>query len=221
MKRGWLLFLPLFCLGNLFPGPVAGHKVETIGACTNTEVGDAVKGALNPEGFRITGSSGILCEVWLRKVIPQKAGSTGSAYNTIANGAFIGVITYPSKAGDYRGQGIKPGTYTMRYHTIPQDGNHVGAAPVPDFFLLVPASADKNPNALIEFQEAANLSKQASGTNLPSPLSLTASTGGGTLAFREANESDSALETKTKAKPVGDGAEVDFPLAVILIGKAE
>jgi hypothetical protein len=221
MKRGWLLFLPLFCLGNVFPGAVAGYKVETIGGCTNAEVSEAVKSALNPEGFRITGGSGILCEVWLRKVIPQKAGSTGAAYNTIANGAFVGVITYPSKAGDYRGQGIKPGTYTLRYHAIPQDGNHAGAAPQPDFFLLLPASADKNPNALIEFQEAANLSKQASGTNHPAPLSLTPTTGGGALAFREANESDSALETKTKAKPAGEGAEVDFPLALILIGKAE
>lgn len=220
-KRGWLFFLPLLFLGNAFPGAVPGYKVETIAACTNPEVGEAVQKVLSPQGLRITGSSGVFCEIWFRKIIPQKAGSSGTAYNTVPNGAFIGVITYSSKAGDYRGQGIKAGTYTMRFGTIPQDGNHVGASPLPEFFLLSPAAADKNPDDITDFQELVNLSKKASGTNHPSPLNLALPAAEQAPAFRETDEGHAVLETKVKAKPAGGGAEVDFRLGVVLIGKAE
>ena len=114
---------------------------------------------------------------------------------------------------------VKPGTYTLRYQTIPQDGNHLGVSPSADFLLLVPAAADKNPDSLIEFQELIRLSKQASGTNHPNPLYLTVPASA--PVFREAEAGHWALEAKTKAKPAGGGSETDFPLAIILIGKAE
>src|SRR5437867_10494456 len=89
------------------------------------------------------------------------------------------------------------------------------------FLLLVPAAADKNPDSLIEFQEIIRLIKQASGTNHPNPLYLTVPASAGAAVFREAEEGHWALEAKTKAKPAGGGSETDFPLAIILIGKAE
>jgi hypothetical protein len=207
--------------------PVAGvraapnYKVETIGACTDSGVSEAMRNALQPHGIRVAGDSGPFCEVWLRKVLPQTAGSTGASYSTLANGTFVGVIVYRAGATDYRGQAVKPGTYTLRYQTIPQDGNHLGVSPSPDFLLLAPAAADKNPDSLIEFQELIKLSKQASGTNHPNPLYLTAPPSGGAAAFREAEAGHWALEAKTKAQPAGGGSETDFPLALVLIGKAE
>lgn len=220
MKLCWqTLVLIIFLIPGIASG-LPGYKVESMGACTSAEISDAVKGALHSQGLRVTGDSGALCEVWFRKVIPQKAGS-GVDYSTLANGTFVGVITYPGKAGDFRGQAIKAGTYTLRYQTIPQDGNHLGVSPTSDFFLLTPAASDKNPDAALEYQELIKLARQASGTNHPHPLNLIAPASGGATGFKESGEGHWALEAKTKAQPSGGGAEVDFPVAIILIGKAE
>ena len=221
MKSRWCtLLLVTLLIPGIASGP-SGYKVDSIGPCTSTDISDAVRKALQDQGLRVTGDSGVLCEIWLRKVIVQKAGSIGTNYSTLADGTFIGVIKYPGPAGDFRGQGIKAGTYTLRYQTIPQDGNHLGVSPTPDFFLLAPGGADKDPDAILENPELIKLSRQASGTNHPIPLNLKATAAGGATGFRESGEGRWALETKTKARPGGGGSEIDFPIAVILIGKAE
>ena len=209
----WILF-SLACLAA-----APANKVESTGPCTNTEVAEAMRATLQPAGLRVVGDSGVLCEVWMRKTIPQKSGASDASYGSLANGTFVGVITYTGKGGDYRGQVIKPGTYTLRFQTIPTDGNHLGVAPAPEFFLLAPASADKDP-ATVSYEDLIKLSKQASGTNHPHPLNLAQPTGGGNPSFKQEG-SHGALEAKTKAQPAGGGAEVDFPFAVVLIGKAE
>jgi hypothetical protein len=217
MKRRRLFVSVLFALASF--AATAANKVETTGACTNTEVAEAMRATLQPQGLRVVGDSGVLCEVWMRKTIPQKS---GAGYGSIANGTFVGVITYTGKGGDFRGQAIKPGTYTLRFQTIPSDGNHLGVAPSPEFFLLAPASADKDPAAQVSYEELVKLSKQASGTNHPHPLNLAPPSGGGNPTFKQVGEGERwALEGKTKAQPAGGGAEVDFPFAIILIGKAE
>src|SRR5262245_19713692 len=220
MKRRRLFVSVLFALASF--AATAANKVETTGACTNTEVAEAMRATLQPQGFRVVGDSGVLCEVWMRKTIPQKSGASGAGYGSIANGTFVGVITYTGKAGDFRGQAIKPGTYTLRFQTIPTDGNHLGVAPSPEFFLLAPASSDKDPAAQVSYEELVKLSKQASGTNHPHPLNLAQPAGAGNPSFKQVGEGERwALEAKTKAQPAGGGAEVDFPFAVVLIGKAE
>ena len=109
MKHGWhTVFLVVFLVSGIASG-LSGYKVESTGACTSAEISDAVKSALQPQGLRVAGESGALCEVWFRKVVPQKAGS-GADYSTLANGTFVGIITYPGKGGDFRGQAIKAGT---------------------------------------------------------------------------------------------------------------
>jgi hypothetical protein len=220
MNRRRLFASILFLLAGFTA--TAANKVETTGACTNSEVAEAMRATLQPQGLRVVGESGVLCEVWMRKSIPQKSGASGAGYGSIANGTFVGVITYTGKGGDFRGQAIRPGTYTLRFQTIPSDGNHLGVAPTPDFFLLAPASADKDPAAQVSPEELVKLSKQAAGTNHPHPLNLAQPTGGGNPSFKQAGEGERwALEGKTKAQPAGGGAEVDFPFAIILIGKAE
>ncbi len=221
MNRRWvaalfLLAVALPATGN--PAP-ATFKVETIGACTVPEVSDAMKKVLQDQGLRVAGDSGPLCEVWLRKVFPQSSG-TGTDYSTLAPGTFVGVIQYLSKGGDYRGQVIKPGIYSMRYQTMPSDGNHMGVAPTQDFFVLLPPTADKDPDAVLEYQDVISLGKQASGISHIYPLYLTTPSGGGNPGMQAVDESHWALEAKTKAQPKG-GAEIDFPVSLILVGKSE
>jgi hypothetical protein len=194
------------------------YKAEAIGECTAADLDPAVKSALNTEGVRVTGPDGAFCEIWLRKSIPQK--SAGGEYTTLANSVFTGVIVYSQKGGDYRGQGIKPGTYLMRYQSLPQDGNHMGVAPTKHFFLLSPASEDKDPAATPDYKTLIAMSRKAAGTNHPVTLWLTKASADPKPAVRSLDEGHWAVELKTKAQPAG-GAETDLPVAIILVGKSE
>ena len=198
----------------------SGYKAESAGPCTLPDVSDAMKASLQSEGVRVVDAKGVLCETWLRKIIPQKAGSSDSQYSTVDNGTFAGIINYPARAGDYRGQILKPGIYTMRFQAMPADGNHMGCAPSTDFVLLAPAGADQDPNAIIGYDELVKMSLKGSGTSHPIPLYLTIPGGAKGATFRSADEHHWAVEFKTKAQPAG-GAEIDFPVAIILVGKSE
>jgi hypothetical protein len=193
--------------------------VETIGACALPDISDAMKKTLQDQGLRVTGDSGPLCEIWLRKVLPQ-SGGTGTDYSTLAPGTFVGVIQYLGKGGDYKGQAIKPGTYTMRYQTMPSDGNHMGVAATPDFFVLLPPSADRDSDATLDFQELVRLGKLASSISHLYPLYLTSPAGAATPDIHQVDDSQWTLEAKTKAQPKG-GAEIDFPIALVLVGRSE
>ena len=218
MKQRWLFLLLPILIPILAVASPPPYKVETIGACTSADVSDEVKNSLQPRGFRILEDSGTFCEIWLRKVIPQK--SAGTDYNTIADGTLAGVIIYSGKAGDYRGQKVAPGTYTMRYQTMPSDGNHMGVSPTTDYFLLAPAGADKNPEAVFDYENLINLSRKASKTNHPAPIYLVAPAAGGKIDFHNTESGQWVLELKARVQP-GGGAEADLPLAIILIGKGE
>lgn len=200
--------------------PQTDYKAEPTGACDLPEVSAAMKGALQPQGLRVTGENGATFEMWLRKVIPQKAGSSGTSYGTIADGTFVGILKYDEEGGDFRGQTLKPGTYTMRYQTMPSDGNHMGCSPSPEFVLLSLVGEDTDPNGVVGYQDLIKNSRKASGAPHPAVLYLTIPEGADKPAFHAAEENDWALEATTKAQPAG-GAEIDFPIAVILIGKAE
>ncbi len=55
------------------------------------------------------------------------------------------MVRFPQGMSDYRGQSLPPGVYTLRYQLLPQDGNHMGVAPNPDFLLASPAASDSRP----------------------------------------------------------------------------
>ena len=56
--------------------------------------------------------------------------------------SLLGVVRYPERFRDRRGQTIKPGVYTMRYSFYPMNGNHQGVALQRDFAILSPAASD-------------------------------------------------------------------------------
>ncbi len=220
MNRRWFAVLPLLLFAvAVFAAPPA-YKVEKTGACASAELSDAMKSMLQPEGYRLAGDSGPVCEVWLRKILPMKSGSSAPEYGALNPGDFVGVIQYARVMGDYRGQSLKAGTYTMRYQTMPADGNHMGVSPTQEYVLLAPASLDKDPAATVEYDALLDLSRKVSGTTHPTPLYLVAPATGGNASFRDAGEGRWTLEIKTKGLATG-GAEVDFPLALVLIGKGE
>lgn len=150
-------------------------RVEPVGPPTDAAIPDNVRNVLDATGYRVVlGDGSIACDLWLRKAVPVQPEKDvpDVLYQELGESTFVGVISFPNLATDYRGQAIKPGAYTLRYELMPEDGNHLGAAPNRDFLLLIPVSADPDPSVTFKFDELVNLSRKASGTRHPAPLSL-------------------------------------------------
>ena len=206
-RRTASLVLPLAL--TLASGPAvfsATGKAERIGAFTGTAP-EWVKAALEPQGYRVSLSDGTVAhEVWFRKDLPG-----------LETGALVGVITFPKAAQDFRGQDVKPGTYTLRHARIPEDGDHLGAAPTSTFVLLIPTADDAKPGDGLTFKEVTKLSARTSGTNHPSPMNL---------ADVSAQKEFPAVATNTMGHEVfyvklktAAGAEV--PIGLVVKGRTE
>jgi hypothetical protein len=60
----------------------------------------------------------------------------------------------------------------LRYELQPNDGNHLGTSPTPDFLLLTPPSADSDPERTYSFDQLVDLNRQVTGTKHPAPINL-------------------------------------------------
>jgi hypothetical protein len=169
MKR---LFLFLFLLGSLQVH--AGPKAEKLDAFS--EGSEKLKATLSEAGFRIFLPNTLACcDVWLARSIEiQKKDVAGANYPELHESEFLGVITFPKGGGgDFRGQTVRPGSYTMRYELLPSDGNHLGVAPYPDFVLLIPIADDPDPAVKFDFATMVELSSKAARSGHPAAFEMT------------------------------------------------
>jgi hypothetical protein len=193
-------------------------KLEPIGAFTDTAASDSLKGALEEKGYRVLMDDGsVVCELWLRKTLPTSAKRdvSGAIYTDIPDSALIGVITFPKGGGDFRGQGIKAGAYTLRYALHPIDGNHLGISPVRDFLVMIPVAEDKDIAAQYKFEDLMKLSSKASGTAHPAPLSLVTPEGKGQPTLSENEYGHVTFSTRIKT------SSGEMPISFIVKGKVE
>jgi hypothetical protein len=86
---------------------------------------------------------------------------------------------------DYRGQRLAAGLYTLRYQTLPQDGNHMGVAPNPDFLLASPTANDSRPDESYVSKKLVALSTKSTGMNHPAVIALESAGEAGTIAKDE------------------------------------
>ena len=191
---------------------LAQAKVESIAAVPTAS--ESITKAVADHALRFT-SAGNTIQLWpARSVAGDANAADGALYPDLPRGAFAGVIQFSSEAADFRGQKIPAGTYTLRYAVLPADGNHLGVAPSPDFFLLVPVSNDVNPDALLPYPRLIRLSAKAAGTNHPAAFSLVA-----------ASKSSPSVSTDEKGHvSVTFDLNVNgksLPVALIVIGVAE
>jgi hypothetical protein len=130
-----------------------------------------VAAAINETGYRITGPDGTVCDIWLAKEIPMKPKFKSSlrVKYPLLPGQLVGVIQYPaaSKPHDFRGQALKPGTYTLRYGLQPDDGNHLGTSDIRDFLVGCPPEKDTNAKRVENIKDLFKLSAAAAGTTHP------------------------------------------------------
>jgi hypothetical protein len=205
-KRLVFLFaLPLLCLS------AQDYKYEALSSAP-TGVPDAYSSLLNPQGAKVSGPSGVWCEVFPVKTLAAGKSSDASISFGLPQGTLLGILRFPAKGADRRGQVIPAGLYTMRYSLFPVDGAHSGVAPQRDFVLLTPIASDPNPSATPSFEELVQLSIKASGTPHPAVLSIeTPPTGASAPSVVKEGDHDWTLTLK-----IGD-----VTISTIVVGKAE
>jgi hypothetical protein len=171
----------------------------------------AYSSAIATNGFRIAGPKGPACEIWFRKAVSVGAQPADNAIVFgIPQGTLLGVIRFPEKAEDRRGQQLNAGLYTLRYSDYPVDGAHQGVAPQRDFALLSPLAVDTDPNAVPSFDALVQMSTKASNSPHPAVLSLeTPSATTFPALTKEGDNPDWVLSVQ-----IGD-----LKIAIILLGK--
>lgn len=149
----------------------------------------------------------------MRKTVPAQAkkDAEGVAYPQLAESTLVGVAHFPQAAADFRGHRIPAGFYTLRYELMPNDGNHLGAAPNRDFLLLVPAASDADPSATFKFQDLVAMSASTTGTKHPSPLSLAPADSGTTASVSRDDQDHWIFSARVK---LASGEELPFALVV-------
>ncbi|HEX5443818.1 MAG TPA: hypothetical protein VFW87_08320 [Pirellulales bacterium] len=168
------LFLLATCVASLAAADDDYRAEPTDAAPPTDEISPAVAKQLGDSGFKVVTSQGrTLCEIWPAKAWTVAADfkPSGGVVYPFKFGELIGVVRYARKAGDFRGQSIRKGTYTMRYGLQPQDGNHIGTSDTRDFVVLIPAADDSEAQPL-EKEPLFKESKKASKTTHPAILSM-------------------------------------------------
>jgi len=192
-----------------------GAKVELVGAFADQSASASVRGALEPSGYKVSLDSGAeVCQIWLRKGLPPqtKTDVQGAIFTSLGNSSLIGVVTFPNKTTDYRGQPIKAGSYTLRYAVHPADGNHMGIAVDRDFLLMTPVSIDQDATAQMKFEDLVKMSAKSAGTNHPAGLNLISAEGQKT--FPSAYQDDSNHTVFVSKLKTASGSEIPFALIV-------
>lgn len=214
--RACLLFLLLALL--VLPIWAQAGKVESLAALDDPAVPQSIRQSLASTGYRITvDANASPIDLWFcKEVAALPKGTTSDGLYDLAESSLVGVLHFSGSASDYRGQAVPAGFYTLRYELMPNDGNHLGVAPSRDFVLLVPASADPGPDKALHFQELVSLSRRASGTKHPAPLSLVAPEGASAKASLSTDDEGHTVFRATIHLSSG----ADTPLALAVKGTA-
>ena len=160
-------------LVSYVPARAADGKLEATASYSDPGASDALKKSLETKGGRISLADGAYCDIWLRAAVPiGKTDAAGAVYTWIGDSTLIGVITFARSTTDFRGQSIKPGSYTIRYAVHPTDGNHLGISPIRDFLVMLPVAIDPSPETQFKFEELTKMSTKTTGTTHPGILSL-------------------------------------------------
>ncbi len=172
MTRRFILHL-LTVLACIALSASAAPQIQRIGALSAAGASDELRHAVEDKGYRVTLDDGWTAEFWFAKELKTATKDvTGALYPELANAEFVGVVSLPKGMTDFRGQSIPSGVYTLRYQLLPQDGNHLGVAPNPDFLLAIPIASDRSPEQRYLYKKLIALSALSTGTGHPAVLAM-------------------------------------------------
>lgn len=198
--------------------------VEVVKGVVPKGLAPALVDLLAEESYAIHEEGKEIVHFWIRKEIPS-SGQAGEfvGVDTIEDGAFVGVYEVKEESfTDFRGQDLQPGVFSLRMSSHPQDGNHMGISPTPQFLCLVPILEEKSADP-IEREALMELSKKAAGTGHPASLYVEPyfEAPKGPLPMVRQNDSEHiGLEIPGKAA-LPNGEKADLPLFLIFIGQTE
>jgi hypothetical protein len=199
----------------------ADHTLQPLDeAAPSDAIAPEILEQLAPTGIKVLRGKRTVCDLWLCQSWTAKADfeSTATIIYPFEVGQLIGVARYKGKGTDFRGQGISPGVYVLRYGHQPIDGNHVGTSDTLDFLLLTPADADRTVEPMAA-KELFKLSAQVAGSKHPTILSLVRPAGSAESApsIRHDEEHDLWIVTATAKKAGGEELQ---PLEVVVVGQS-
>lgn len=192
----------------------AGPTVERTAALALPGSSATLKRSVEDKGYRVLLDDGWTAEFWFARVLATATkDSTGALYPELTNGEFVAVVNFAKGSSDYRGQPIPAGTYTLRYQYLPQDANHMGVSPNPDFLLAIPLAADPDPTAQLAFKTLVSLSAKTTGTAHPAVVAMAPAGTPGTV-----EQDDQGVTVLTVAVPSATGKSEKF--GIVLKGQA-
>lgn len=172
----------------------------------------------------LDGKGKMVGEIWLRKQISSEELAVANKkkdlkYRDLKETVLFGVIRLDQGWTDYRKQKINPGLYTIRLGFQPQDGDHMGTSPYPEFCLLIAAKFDPklgtmDPRGMIE-RSAASINTSHPAVFLLFPPEKLPNT----PQIVNLPRNQVGLDTSTQVE-VGDGNMVPLPIRLILVGHA-
>jgi hypothetical protein len=203
----FLLTAPLFA---------AGPSVERIGTLSAPGVPEDIKKVVEDKGYRVTLDDGWTADFWFARALPTTADkeSSGALYPDLSNGEFVALANFTKGFSDFRGQAVSPGIYTLRYQYLPQDANHMGVSPNPDFLLAVPMADDPNPTEPLPFKRLVTLSARSTGTAHPAVIAMTSA-----AAPTSVSKDDQGMTILTVEVPKATPGKT-ITLGIILKGQA-
>jgi len=219
MRTARAVFFTFVLLLSFTAASAADDKLEKIGRFTDNSASASLHAALEPAGYKfILGTGKELGEIWLAKSVTlgPKKNVEGASYPELAVSEFIGVISFPDGAKDFRGNPVKPGSYTLRYGLMPDDGNHLGAAPSRDFLLVSPIASDADPSTSFTAGQLIALSKKSMSVNHPGVFMLLPAQGGGSPRAYQNADSFDIFSAELK----GNGGQ-ELPFELVLKGTAQ
>jgi hypothetical protein len=155
-----LLTASLLAVALSLPAAAASFTLEKTAAPQGAP--EAAASMVAGEGVAVKSGDKVVAEYWGRKDAFEGAPSSGFGirYDTIPEGAFIGLVHFTEEGHDFREQSIPAGWYTLRYALHPEDGNHMGAAPSRDFAVMTPADQDTELGKNFNFDGLVELTKK-------------------------------------------------------------
>jgi hypothetical protein len=146
------------------------QRIPSLGAESTS---DELRRAVEDKGYRVTLDEGWTAEFWFAKQLKTVSQDVpGAIYPELANAEFVGVVNLPKGMTDFRGQPIPAGAYTLRYQLLPQDGNHMGVSPNPDFLLAIPIASDPDPGLRYLYKKLVALSATTTSTRHPAVIAM-------------------------------------------------
>ena len=203
------LLLTLLCLTA-----AALSAADRIGPLSAAGASDDLKKAVEDKGYVVALDDGWSANFWFaRSLATAGDGPAGALYPDLANGEFVGVVSFAKEASDFRGQTVAAGTYTLRYQYIPQDANHMGVSPNPDFLLAIPVASDTSPEDNLPLKRLVMLSAKSTGTPHPAVFAMAPAGASASVA-----KDDQSLTVFTVEVPTAAGKTKK--IGIVLKGQA-